>query len=125
LHPIYLRYKSVAESIDLCEPRARHYLGWYERAEAGASADLISFDPSIEGLEARAPDLLVISSFYYELFLDDPTGPNGYFFKQLFEGGGSYRQVAEFHYEWLPWLDPDVEFINPTVRIFQKQPVEP
>jgi Dolichyl-phosphate-mannose-protein mannosyltransferase len=125
LQPIYLRYKSVAESIGLCEPSERHYLGWFERAQAQASAELLHFDPSIEGLEARAPDLLVVSSFWYDRFIDDPTGPDDHFFKQLFEGRGSYRQVAEFHYERLPWLDPDVEFINPTVRIYQKQPVEP
>jgi 4-amino-4-deoxy-L-arabinose transferase-like glycosyltransferase len=125
LHPIYLRYKSVAESIGLCESRERHYLGWYEKAEAEASSKLVTFDPSLDGLEARAPDLLIVSSLYYDRFLDDPTGPDGRFFKRLFEDDGSYRQVAEFHYELLPWFDPDLEFINPTVRIYQRQPAEP
>jgi hypothetical protein len=124
LHPIYLTYKSAAESIGLCEPRARHYLGWYEQTARQASADLVSFDPSIEGLQARAPDLLVVSSFHYGRLLNDPTSPEGHFFKQLFEGGQGYRPVAEFHYELLPWLDPDVEFINPTIRILQREPVE-
>jgi hypothetical protein len=125
LHPIYLHYKSAAESIGLCQPRARHYLGWYEEAESRAATDLVNFDPSIDGLEARAPDLLIVSSFYYQRFLDDPRGPDGHFFKQLFEGKGSYRPIAQFHYELWPWLDPRLEFINPTVMIFQKEPPEP
>jgi Dolichyl-phosphate-mannose-protein mannosyltransferase len=125
LYPIYLKYKSVAERVGVCQPRARHYTGWYEQAQSKASVELTTFDPSLEGLEARAPDLLVVSSFWYERFMGDPTGPDGRFFQQLFEDGGRYRQVAEFDYALLPWLDPNLESINPTVRIYQRQPVEP
>lgn len=120
LHPIYRAYAAIAGHVGLCEPGERHYLGWYERAEASASTALATFDPSIEGLEARAPDLLVVSSLYYGRFTDDPTGPDGRFFRRLFAGEGSYRQVAEFRYGLAHWLDPAVEFINPTVRIFAK-----
>jgi hypothetical protein len=125
LHPIYLNYKTAAESIGLCQPRARHYLGWYEEADSKTATDLVNFDPSIDGLEDRAPDLLVVSSFYYGRFVNDPTGPDGHFFKQLFEGRGSYRPIAEFHYELLPWLDPWLEVINPKIMVFQKQQPEP
>ena len=125
LHPVYLRYKSGAEALGLCEPRARHYVGWYERAKAYIARQLATFDPTMAGLHARGPDLLVVSSLDYDHFLNDAASPDGRFFEQLFENGGRYRQVAELHYELLPWLDPELEFINPTVRIYQKQPAEP
>ncbi len=120
LQPLYLAYKSFAEPLGLCTPRERHYTGWYEAAEADSTTALVTFDPTIEGLNARAPDLFVVSSLYYDRFDDDPTGPDGRFFARLFAGETSYHQVAEFHYEFMPWLDPLLEFINPTVRIFQR-----
>lgn len=120
LQPIYLAYKAFAEGAGLCEPQSRHYTGWYELAEDQSATALRTFDPSIEGLEARAPDLLIVSSLYYDRFADDPNGPDGRFFARLLAGETSYRQVAEFHHEFLPWLVPSAEFTNPTIRIFQR-----
>jgi hypothetical protein len=99
-------------------------MGWYELAQAKALAELATFDPTMAGLHARGTDLLIVSSLYYDRFLDDPTSTEGRFFNQLFEDGRSYYQVAEFHYELLPWLDPDLELINPTVRIYQRRQVD-
>lgn len=120
LYPVYLAYKAVAESIGWCESRAEHYLGWYEKADARSSLEIQSFDPSVEGLEARGPDLLVVSSLYYDRFERDSTSPDGRFFKRLFSGDTGYREIAEFRYRSSPWLDPKVEMMNPTIRIFQR-----
>ena len=70
-----------------------------DRRRPETTTTLQTFDPSVEGLQARAPDLLIVSSFYYDRFADDPTSPDGRFFARLFAGETSYRQVAEFHYE--------------------------
>jgi Dolichyl-phosphate-mannose-protein mannosyltransferase len=122
LHPIYLSYKDVAESAGLCEPRDRHYLGWYENAQADARAALASFDPSVAGLERRSPDVLIVSSLYHDRFAADPTGPDGKFFQNLFAGRSDYRLVAELRHDGLPLFDALVEFINPTLRIYRKEP---
>ena len=120
LQPIYLVYKSIAEGIDICADRPYHYRGWYDRIMAKQISAFETFDFSVAGLETRAPDLLIVSEFYYGRYGEDRSSVEGNFFADLFAGKSSYRQVAEFRYQALPWPDPRVDFINPTIRIFQK-----
>ncbi|MEM7212308.1 MAG: hypothetical protein AAF479_10520, partial [Pseudomonadota bacterium] len=75
-------------------------------------------DPTMDGLRGRGPDLLVVSSLWYGQFLDDPTGPDGAFFAELFKDE-HFELVEEFQYDLIPWLDPKVEFINPKIRIYR------
>jgi hypothetical protein len=120
LQPIYLDYRLFAEHIGLCEYRRPHYRGWYD-AQMDRNADVArNFDLSIHGLEKRAPDFMIASSFYYDRYRTDNNSVEGEMFDRLFAGDSVHHQVAEMHYEFLPWLDPLLEFINPTVRIFQR-----
>jgi ABC-type branched-subunit amino acid transport system substrate-binding protein len=119
LQPIYVRYRDFAEDVGFCEYRRPHYQGWYDKKTARNIDDTKEFDVSMEGLERRTPDLLVASSFYYDRYEGDPRSSEGKMFDGLFSGDSAYREVANMRYEFLGWLDPSLEFVNPTVRIFQ------
>ncbi|MGH8546794.1 MAG: hypothetical protein ACREX3_24915, partial [Gammaproteobacteria bacterium] len=120
LQPIYLDYRLFAEDVGLCEYRRPHYRGWYDARMDRNDEIARTFDLSIHGLEKRAPDFVIASSFYYDRYEDDNNSVEGEMFDRLFAGDSVYRQVAEIHYQFLPWRDPPLEFINPTVRIFQR-----
>jgi hypothetical protein len=122
MQPIYLAYKRSAENVGICAAAPYHYRGWYDLALSNQVSALQSFDFSIAGLEARAPDILIVSQSYYARYLDDRSSVEGNFYADLFAGRPGYRQVAEFRYRPLPWPDPMVDFINPTIRIFQRAP---
>ena len=72
------------------------------------------------GLERRAPDFLIVSEGYYGRYEGDTSSVEGRFFADLFAGGSSYGMVAEIRYQALPWPDPHVSAINPTVRIYRR-----
>ena len=116
LHPLYARYKSWAETVGVCPPRERHYQGWYD-----AYVDQDGFDRSRAGLEPRRPDFLVVSDLYYGRYESDPTSTAGRFYADLLAGRSNYDEVATFKQGLLPWSDPQPEYINPMIRIFQRQ----
>ena len=120
LQPIYLAYQSFAEGIGICPRRPHHYRGWYDRVLTKQIGEGGTFDASMAGLEARAPDLLVVSELYYSKHSRDQSSVEGRFFADLFAGRSSYRQVAAIEYQALPWLNPMVDFINPAIRIYQR-----
>ena len=120
LQPMYIEYRDFAEHVGLCEYRRPHYRGWYDRKKAANIDDVRNFDISIQGLEQRAPDFLIASSFYYDRYKDDPNSLEGEMFDRLFAGDSAYREVAKIRYELVGWIDPTLELVNPTVRIFQR-----
>ena len=119
LMPLYHRYKSYAEAVGICQQRARHYEPWFETGTRMMRES--GFDFSMEGLQGRSPDYFIASSFYYQRFLTQ-NNTESEFFDELFRRQSSYMKVAEFRQETILGLDPRVENINPTVRIFQKKP---
>lgn len=119
LHPLYDRYEPWAERVGLCAFRERHYVGWFEASLA--KEDTLDFDRSLAGLERRRPDFLVVSSLYYSWFEHARPMVETALFADVLSGHSAYREVATFKYRWLPWLDPELEFVNPTIRIFRRQ----
>jgi hypothetical protein len=113
-------YQSFAEDLGVCDGKRPYYQAWFQESRNRLDNQSTEFDRSIEGLEVRSPDVLVVSSFYYDRFKGDSTSPEGQFFAGLFDGRSNYQRVAEFHTSVLPWFDPRPEKINPTVMIFQR-----
>jgi hypothetical protein len=120
LQPLYLAYEAFAEEIGICAVRPNHYRGWYDQQREEQVGRLESFDYSLAGLESRAPDFLIVSEEYYRRYAGDTLSVEGRFFADLLGGRSSYREVAEIQYRALPWPDPKVSFINPTVRIYRR-----
>jgi hypothetical protein len=120
LQPMYVEYRNFAEQVGWCEYRRPHYRGWYDRKKAANIEDVRKFDVSIQGLEQRAPDYLVFSSFYYDRYQDNPNSLEAKMFESVFAGDSAYQEVAEIRYELAGWIDPTLELVNPTVRIFQR-----
>lgn len=62
------------------------------------------------------------SSFYYDRFSDNNASSEGQFFAALLSGSSKYREVAKLEYAALPlsWLDPEPEFFNPKIYVFQR-----
>lgn len=96
------------------------YVTWYEKAMARYRDEAVKFDLSVKGLESRAPDYLIVSEFYIERFYDDTSSIEGKFYDELFSGKTSYKKMAEFKYQFSPWIEPRVEFVNPKIYIFGK-----
>jgi hypothetical protein len=122
LYPVFVSYASAAESVGLCSGERPYYQGWYERHLREVKEGQVSFDETMAGLEIRAPDFVVASNFYYDTFTKDGSSPERKFFDQLLSGSSSYLKVAEFHYTALPFspLDPQPEFFNPKISVFQR-----
>lgn len=116
LYPLFVTYRGFAESVGLCPYRRPHYEGWYERTATDAQTVADGFHLGVAGLHARRPDYLVVSEQYYKRWFDSPETPEGEMFAALFAGRTQYEKVAEFEYH--PWLDPEVEFINRKITIF-------
>ena len=76
-----------------------------------------SFNLTVAGLERRAPDILIITEAYSAGLVHEIEVR---FFADLFAGRSSYREVAKIRYQALPWPDPDVTSVNPTVRIYRR-----
>jgi hypothetical protein len=119
LYPRFLAYASFAEAAGLCNGQRPYFEGWYEEQLMSQEHALANFDQTIDGLEQRAPDYVVVSSLWLQV---DGATPEGRFFTDLLSGKSAYRQVAKIHYSALPfsWLDPEPEFVNPTIRIFER-----
>jgi hypothetical protein len=96
------------------------YRPWHDRAMDRYRNTSSVFDMSLAGLESRKPDLLIISSQYIERFHDDDESVEASLYRALFAGQTSYVKAAEFKYRLLPWIDPKVEFVNPTIHIFRR-----
>ncbi len=95
------------------------YTAWYEHAQRDYQQAAAAFDVGLKGLERRGPDYLIVSSLYYNRFAGDRQSAEGQLFDALFDGRTNYRQVAEFTYQFHPWINPVVERTNPTIRIFR------
>jgi hypothetical protein len=120
LQPLYRVYRSFAEGVGICAPLPYHYRGWYDQQQAKQTDAVATFDQSLAGLESRAPDVLIVSDGYYGRYRHDRASVEGRFFEGLFAGRSSYRQVAKLQYRALPWPNPRVDFINPTIWIFER-----
>ena len=94
------------------------YVPWYEKAIQRYQSEISAFDISIEGLESRAPDYLVVSELYFVRFSGERSSPEAHFFEALFSGQTGYREMAQFKYRLFTWLTPHVEFVNPRIHIF-------
>jgi len=95
------------------------YIAWWERAKDRHQSESPKFDLSIEGLESRKPDYLVVNVYYADRFLHDKSSVEGQFFDSLFSGKTSYKKVAEFRYRFFSWIDPEVEFVNPIIYVYR------
>jgi hypothetical protein len=95
------------------------YVPWYDKALARHEEEAAAFDGSIQGLESRAPDVLVVSDLYTVRFQDN-SSPEAAFFDDLRSGKSAYRQVAEFQYQLPAWLNPPAEFVNPRISIYAR-----
>jgi len=95
------------------------YVPWYRRALQRYEADTVTFDASIQGLESRAPDVLVVSDLYSVRFWER-SSIEATFFADLSAGRTSYSRVGEFHYHVPRWINPPAEFVNPTIAIYSR-----
>lgn len=117
---ILLRFQSFAERFNLCDGGRPYYVAWYEKAMNRYKLRTEDFDVSVEGLNKRKPDYLIVSSQYFKRFSDDKESAEGKFYDSLFSGNSDYTKVAEFKYRFHPWIDPNPEFVNPLIIIFER-----
>jgi hypothetical protein len=100
-----------------------NYTAWYESASRQYHETAADFDLSVDGLKVRRPDYLIVSGLYYDRFGGDNDTVEGHFFRALFSGQTPYAPVAEFKFQFAPWINPPVERANPTIRIFKAIPI--
>lgn len=84
-------------------------------------------DLGLAGVEMRRPDYLVVTSYMYWWYYDNPyfcelNLANCIFFRGLLAGKTAYDQAAHFHYELPQWL-PTVStlFVNPDIYVFARR----
>jgi hypothetical protein len=113
----------LREASEKLSPRKREqrYQTWYDSAMAAYSAAVADFDVSKEGLEVRKPEYLIVSQFYFERFRNDRESAEGRFFYELFAGETNYEVVERFKYDLAPWLNPDVELVNPVLYVYKRR----
>lgn len=121
-----LRLQTMVEDLEGWLTRAglrtrnEHYVSWYEKALLHYEEETSTFDVGTQGLESRAPDVLVVSDLYAGRFRDRSSA-EGAFFSDLSSGRTSYRKIAEFHYELPSWLDPPAEFVDPKIAVYSQK----
>lgn len=124
LESLLAAYFDVAEAVGACDGQRPYYRSWVKRTQERYAETSRSFGHSLADLEARSPDFLVISSFYYRRFEDDPRSPEYQMFKALRDGRSPFQEVARFHYSATRW--PAVEWacctLNPELIVFQRRP---
>ena len=123
----YLRFQTMIAKLEVWVERAglrsrsEDYVPWYRKALLRYDQETSTFDSTIQGLESRAPDVLVASDLYFVRF-QDGSSADGRFFRDLLSGKSSYKRVATFHYELPSWTDPPAEFVNPTIYVYSQGP---
>lgn len=85
------------------------YKSWYESIIHTYKIEHDEFDDSVKGLENRKPDYVII----------DKKQTNKQLYDALRSGKTDYRKVAKFKYYFLPWIDPELEKVNPEIFIYQ------
>jgi hypothetical protein len=116
----YLRLQAIISKLkSLAGNRETPYIAWRERFVDQHQRESSKFDLSMTGLETRKPDYLVVNFSYADRFLDEKDGVEGQFFDSLFSGKTSYKKVAELRYRFLSWIDPEVEYANPTIYVYR------
>jgi len=105
--------------------REDSYAAWWEKAIDRHQKESMTFDLSVKGLETRRPDYLIVSEFAYYGFLGDKSSAEGQFFDALFSGETGYKKVAEFRYTFLPFEDPEVDFVNPVIDVYRPAALTP
>ncbi len=117
---IYRFFESVKAEWFKFGVKEKPYKTWYEANMDAFKSKTDTFDLGVNGLESRAPDYLIVSSTYFKRFSDDKFSVEGQFFDSLFSGKTNYKKVAEFKYSFIPWIKPQVEFVNPTIFVYRR-----
>lgn len=126
----YRRFQAMTATLQVWlekvgfQRRGDGYVPWHRKALARYAQETSVFDTSVQGLESRAPDILVASDLYFVRF-QDRSSAEGRFFSDLFSGKSSYQKVAKFHYELPWWLDPPAEFVNPKIYVYSRKASRP
>jgi len=120
--------ESAAERFKL-HKRGKPYVAWWENSMDRYRSHAANFDQSLKGLEARKPDYLIVSTYYFgrfspgrisfDRFSKDRYSTEGEFYDALLSGKTSYKKAAEFEYRFLPWINPQVEFVNPRIYVYR------
>lgn len=85
------------------------------------------FNTGQDGLDDRQTTYLVVDSFTYNRFQDDYIcglhPADCAFFRALLADETNYSLLAAFRYTLPAWLpQPPISFLNPEVRVYQRQP---
>jgi len=67
------------------------------------------FDDSVKGFENRKPDFVIL----------DKKLTSKQLYDSIRAGKTNYKKVAKFKYYFLPWIDPELEKVNPKIFIYQ------
>ncbi len=108
------------------------YVAWYEfvlERDRQALA-LKEFDFTLKGLQLRNPDYLVVADtsgvfgflkgFPYEKFYSKES-TEYQFYDALFRGRTAYKKITQIRFQFLPWLDVEIPYVNPNIYVFGRK----
>jgi 4-amino-4-deoxy-L-arabinose transferase-like glycosyltransferase len=79
------------------------------------------FEEAARAYPSEAAEWLVLTSAFYERFLDHPDQrpERARFFREVLEGRGGFAVAARFRQEG--WRRPEAEFLDPTIVVLRKR----
>jgi hypothetical protein len=124
IQALALAAERIGRTLGLATQR-KPYVAWPDRELEKDTQGLREFDFSLKGLELRNPDYVVvcdalIEGFSYQNFFF--KGSTEYqFYDALFRGGTAYKEIKVIRFQFFPWLDVEIPWVNPRIYILGRK----